>query len=380
MVRRGSSRVSVVLASALGVSAGFSSAGFSSAEEPAPVVLALPPLAVPAPPADVRPAPDTTTPPSSPPALESLPPLSSPIAVPVAPAPVAAAPVLEIPPDRRPVLAVPGLPTPRAASTPAAPPAESGVLRLPTGRQDAVDRPSGIQPGPTSSRDTELAGTVQAPLPEADGPPLMVPSNGAGDPLSAEGPPPLVPPGGAEAIPEGRPRLERPATRYASDPAQPFPLLEPPRGGSLDPPPSTRRNPPNTVDAGIVGSPPEEARAPSRRRLFGLFRRADHAPDVPPPSPVVAGEPTRIKPQDGETIQVEPRSDPAADTALKRRLEAQIQSALGNQLKALDVRVVDRTVYVRAAVTRFWQKRSVRRTLETLPALAGYRTRIEVID
>jgi hypothetical protein len=106
-----------------------------------------------------------------------------------------------------------------------------------------------------------------------------------------------------------------------------------------------------------------------------------------PPSPVEAGAPTRIESHDGadgsssiDAIRVQPRSDPAADAALKRRLESQIRAAMGGQLKALDVRVVDRTVHVRAAVQRFWQKRSAKRTLESLPALAGYRTRIEVID
>ncbi|MBX6315766.1 MAG: hypothetical protein IRY99_23050, partial [Isosphaeraceae bacterium] len=79
-------------------------------------------------------------------------------------------------------------------------------------------------------------------------------------------------------------------------------------------------------------------------------------------------------------LAVEPRSDPAADAALKRRLEGQIRTAVGERVRSLDVRVVDRSVTIRARVDRFWQRRSVRRTLESLPGLAGYKTTIEVTD
>jgi hypothetical protein len=37
-------------------------------------------------------------------------------------------------------------------------------------------------------------------------------------------------------------------------------------------------------------------------------------------------------------------------------------------------------VTIRARATRFWQRRAVRRSLETLPGLAGYRPTIELLD
>ncbi len=368
MIRRGSSRVAVGLSAAMVLTAG------ASADEPPPVAQVLPPLMVPAPPADAEPAP-ASVPAALPPALESLPPLGPPVSVPATPAPVAAAPVVEIPPDRRPVLVVPGLPTPRRAVT-AAPATDSGVLRLPAGRQETMERPSGMHPEPAPATAAPAPSPMAEPLP--DGPPPIVSPADPSDPLLADGPPPLVPPNGPVAVPEGRPRLELPAGRSASAPSTPILSLEPDRGRPRDT--SSGPDTSHTVDAGAVPESPEGSRAPSRRRLFGLFRAPTPAPANPPPAPVAASEPTRIESRNSETIQVEPRSDPAADAALKRRLEAQIQGAMGNQLRALDVRVVDRTIHVRAAVTRFWQKRAARRTLETLPALAGYRTRIEVID
>jgi hypothetical protein len=387
MVRRGSTRLAVVLGAGLVASATAAAAALAPADAPPPPELDLPPLSVPAPPVETAaPVPKPPTAPASavPPALESLPPLGAPIPAPVAPAPVAAVP-LEIPPDRRPVLAVPGLPTPRVAPMPApattapAPASDPGVLRLPTGRPAATGRAGGLAP---------VATLTPSPLP--DGPPPLVPPAGD-DPALEDGPPPLVPPAGA--VGGGRPRLEG-TPRYNPGP-DPDPdagtlALEPIPDAGLAPLPG-RRDGPDPVDAGVVDGngddDPLPTRAPSRRRLFGLLRPAP-APAAAPPAPLDAGEPTRIEPREGdgrgpgdtETIRVQPRSDPAADAALKRRLESQIRSAMGNQLKALDVRVVDRTVYVRAAVARFWQKRSAKRTLESLPALAGYRTRIEVLD
>lgn len=78
-------------------------------------------------------------------------------------------------------------------------------------------------------------------------------------------------------------------------------------------------------------------------------------------------------------ITVEPRSDPAADAALKRRIERQIGETLGTRLQSYEVRVVDRDVTIRARA-RFWQRRGARKSLETLPSLSGYHARIEMVD
>ena len=79
-------------------------------------------------------------------------------------------------------------------------------------------------------------------------------------------------------------------------------------------------------------------------------------------------------------MKVEPRTDPAADAALKRRVEKQIGESLGGRLKSFEVRVVGREVSVIARASRFWQKRSVRNALEALPALTGTKSKVEVID
>jgi hypothetical protein len=80
------------------------------------------------------------------------------------------------------------------------------------------------------------------------------------------------------------------------------------------------------------------------------------------------------------SIAVEPSSDPAAEAALKRRVEHQIRQALGDRVRDVEVRVVGRNVTIRARATRFWQRRGVRRSLETLPGLAGYRPTIEILE
>ncbi len=102
-------------------------------------------------------------------------------------------------------------------------------------------------------------------------------------------------------------------------------------------------------------------------RRFGLFPQLNPAR-------------TRSVPIQDESIRVEPRNDPAADAALKRKLEAKVIAAVGDKAKNVEVRVVDRNVVVKAKVDHFWNRRSVRRTIETLPALSGYRAKVEVDD
>jgi hypothetical protein len=72
--------------------------------------------------------------------------------------------------------------------------------------------------------------------------------------------------------------------------------------------------------------------------------------------------------------------EPLTDAAVKRKIERQVRDALGDRVRSVEVRVSGRNVLVVARPSRFWQKRAVRRTLETLPALAGYQARIEVDD
>jgi hypothetical protein len=172
-----------------------------------------------------------------------------------------------------------------------------------------------------------------------------------------------------------------------------LPALTPP--GDLSPMSPTRRAPrPLMLESVPLGSPdasadirprpdararedaPKErteelpARNPSRlSRLFG------RAPAAPLPAPR-----SRNNSGSEDSITLEPRSDPAADAALKRRLEKQAEEAVGGRARSIEVRVVDRNIRIRAKVDRFWNRRAVRRSLETLPGVSGYKTTVDVVD
>ena len=83
---------------------------------------------------------------------------------------------------------------------------------------------------------------------------------------------------------------------------------------------------------------------------------------------------------EGDGIRVDAKSDPAADAAMKRRVEKQVRESVGSRLKAFDVRVVGRDIIIRGQALRFWQKRSTRTAIEALPALSGYNVVVEIVD
>ena len=68
------------------------------------------------------------------------------------------------------------------------------------------------------------------------------------------------------------------------------------------------------------------------------------------------------------------------DVSYQRRIEQQLDSAVGSKLRELDVKVVGRDVTIHARASRFWYRRGVKRVIETLPGLSGYRTHIDVGD
>jgi hypothetical protein len=80
------------------------------------------------------------------------------------------------------------------------------------------------------------------------------------------------------------------------------------------------------------------------------------------------------------SITVEPRSNPAADAAIKQRIEKQVQQAVGDRVRSVEIRVSGRSVQIRAQAASFWQRRGVRRSLETMPLPSGYRARVEMIN
>lgn len=240
-------------------------------------------------------------------------------------------PPLEPPTDLPPV----AVPTPPAEESvadplPDVPPENRPILvvpGLPTPRRLSTPRPTAPRPAPAASAD---------PLP--DGPPPLTAPTELGEP--AEAIRPLPRPAGL--------RPDRPNTL----------TLEPVPADGLDPlQPAPRNSTKPDAD-----NPPRPAPPPRRGILGRLMRPA-------PPRPAVE-----------EPIRVEPRDDPAADAALKRRIEAQVRRTVGDKTRSIEVRVVDRRVYIRAQVERFWQKRAVRRTLETLPAVAGYKTVVDVVE
>ncbi len=160
-------------------------------------------------------------------------------------------------------------------------------------------------------------------------------------------------------------RLRSAVPRLSSDPV----TESGPPSLSLEPVPGDRL--PSFGNA-ITGEPrPHDAKVaeplqpvpPVRRGLLGRFG--------PPPLSRSMGD---------DPIRVAPRSDPAAEAALQRRVEHQIRIAAGPQLRSVNVRVAGRTADVQARVFHFWQKRFVRRLIETLPQLRGYQTRIDVTD
>ncbi len=81
---------------------------------------------------------------------------------------------------------------------------------------------------------------------------------------------------------------------------------------------------------------------------------------------------------DDSDIRAEPRSDPAADAALKRRIEKQAATAVGDKVRGVDVRVVGRSITIQAHGSRLFQRRAVKKALEGLPGLSGYRAVVEV--
>jgi hypothetical protein len=72
--------------------------------------------------------------------------------------------------------------------------------------------------------------------------------------------------------------------------------------------------------------------------------------------------------------------EPVTDASVKRKIEKQIRDTLGDRVRSVEVRVSGRNILIVAQATRFWQKRAVRRALETLPALDGYGARIDLDD
>ncbi len=73
-------------------------------------------------------------------------------------------------------------------------------------------------------------------------------------------------------------------------------------------------------------------------------------------------------------------AEPEPDAVVKKRVEKQLRETLGDRVKSLEVRVSGRNVLVAAKPAWFWQRRGVKRSIESLPALEGYRVRVDLDD
>lgn len=257
------------------------------------------------------------------------------------------------PPLEAPTNAKPIKPAGNSAKKPAATTrTPSPVTRL-RPANTAIRRNSETSPAPTSG---------QAPLstiPAEDAPP---PLDG---PIRTDSPPPFdQPPVEVRRVPDRAQRSVNGLERRRVETPDPV-ILAPIEGESDLPPPLTAND--SVADEEII---PKSTKPPSSsaRKRFGLT--------TAPLTPRGRNQPTGRD----SSIRVEPRSDPAADAALKRKLEAKVKDAVGNRARDIEVRVVDRNVMIRAKVDRFWNRRNVRRTIETLPALSGYKAKVEIDD
>ncbi len=187
--------------------------------------------------------------------------------------------------------------------------------------------------------------------------------------------PPLEPIGPAD--PESAAPLQGPVEMRPSGPVRTQPVNPGNRGLTLEPSPMDSSDPlqgegarPRTVrprrDEDDLDEAPENE--PSKRRFLDRFSTAP-ARSAPP----------RTRGRDG-VIAFEPRNDPAADAEFKRRIEKQVRQVGGDRLKTFDVKVVGKKVTIKAKANHFWQRRSLKHSIETLPALVGSRAQIDVVN
>jgi hypothetical protein len=126
-------------------------------------------------------------------------------------------------------------------------------------------------------------------------------------------------------------------------------------------------------------SPPPEDRRPAPRPVPGILGRFFQAPQRSARGDSrSSGSSASVRPKAKE--KADEKSEPLTDAEMKRKIEKQIRETLGDRVKSLQVRVSGRNVLIVGQATRFWQKRAVRRSLETLPVLEGYRARIQLDD
>jgi hypothetical protein len=243
---------------------------------------------------------------------------------PIVSTPSKPAPKLTKPSGNNAVLALPGITAPGSTKPLATPPVESALDDL------QLDAPLEMNGAPSNA----------TPLPRVSTTPAT--SNGrASRPMVLESP-------NEEPLPiDGSPSRSKPSTKRPS---------------------TTPR---------IVPQP--SSSTPKRSRFFGLF-------PAPAPSngrtgnsnPSTVGRSTPVSP--GRSVVEGAQTDVASESALKRRIEKQAREAVGDRARTIEVRIVGKVAVVQARGVKLFQKRNVRKSLESMPSLNGLKTSVEVLD
>lgn len=284
--------------------------------------------------------------------------------------------------DDPPLLAPPdGVPVPEAAPGPTPIPAPSPTPAPTAPSAPRADRPVLALPGVTLP-------TARPLPPAAPLPPSLASSPDGGLPA-------LAPPSGSSALPAS------PSSRFRgrvieSAPADGLPAIDVPRSSDTSP-----RGPgmPSTLNGTRRGAAPIPLDEIDERDLpdLGGRKRTDEEVEKERTRDLPSSLPARrgmlgnrwvnpfLGPRPGmggsdSAIRAEPRTDPAADALLKRRIERQAAAAVGDRARSVEVRVVGRSITIQARGVKLWQRRAVRRTLEGLPVLSGYRSVVELVD
>ena len=105
----------------------------------------------------------------------------------------------------------------------------------------------------------------------------------------------------------------------------------------------------------------------SPRGLFGLLSRVG-----------VRSRDVREVDRPIERPAIDP-DDPNAVESLRRGIERHLDERMGDRLSTLEVLIVGPRVHIRARAAHFWQRRALRRDLESLPMPEGFRSTVDVL-
>ncbi|WP_435021448.1 hypothetical protein TA3x_002379 [Tundrisphaera sp. TA3] len=145
----------------------------------------------------------------------------------------------------------------------------------------------------------------------------------------------------------------------------------------IDERPTTPRSSARATPTASTSGPTRSATPPPPARRPWWFGNAR-----PGTAPTPASAPGRAAVASGGSMAnpSEPKNDPAADTLLRRKIERQARALVGNRARSLEVRVVGKQVAIEARGVGIFQKRAVRRSLESMPSLSGLRSSVVVLD